>query len=490
MDYEYIICFETHVELNTETKLFCGCRVSYDAPPNSRICPVCTGQPGALPVLNKKAVEYSVKAGLALNCTINTFSRFARKNYFYPDLPKGYQISQYERPFCENGYLDITGDDGQPYRVGIKRIHLEEDAGKLMHSSDAVEGEDYSLVDYNRSCVPLLEIVTDHEQNPMRSLQEARAYLEKLRQTLKYIEISECMMEKGQFRCDVNISIRPRGSLEFGNRTEIKNMSSFRFIMEALEHEIKRQKEIIESGDTIKQETRLFDETKKITLPMRSKEDAPDYRYFPDPDLMEVKIDQDFINQLEKGMPELPDQQLNRIIGQYGIPKNDAVILTKDKAVSEYFTACAMICEDKRRLGNWIIKELFKLLNDASVSITACPVKPEDFARLIELVSKGEITEAIGRTVLSEMFSRDAGPDSIIDEKGLRTIDDDDTLQKALEEIIKENPEAAAQIKSGDTKPVDFILGRVMRKTKGKADPKKVRELIMKSLFGSIIRHL
>ena len=483
MEYEYIICFETHVELNTATKLFCGCRVSYDAPPNNRTCPVCTGQPGALPVLNKKAVEYAVKAGLALNCRINRSSRFARKNYFYPDLPKGYQISQYERPFCEDGFLEITGDDGRPYRVGIKRIHLEEDAGKLMHSSDAAE-EGYSLVDYNRSSVPLLEIVTDHERNPMHSLQEARSYLEKLRQTLKYIEISECMMEKGQFRCDVNISIRPRGSKELGNRAEIKNMSSFRFIMEALEYEIKRQKDIIESGATVEQETRLFDETKKITITMRSKEDAPDYRYFPDPDLLDVNIDQDFISQLEKGMPELPDQQLNRIIEQYGIPKNDAGILTRDKGISEYFISCAMICEDKRRLANWIIKELFKFMNDASVSIQECPVKPKDFARLIEIISKGEITEAIGRTVLSDMFSTSGGPDMIISEKGLKPIEDDDILKKALEEILKENPEAVAQIKAGDTKPVDFILGRVMRKTKGKADPKKVRDLIGERLSG------
>jgi len=483
MEYEYIICFETHVELNTDTKLFCGCRVSYDAPPNSRVCPVCTGQPGALPVLNKKAVEYAVRAGLALNCRINTFSRFARKNYFYPDLPKGYQISQYELPFCEDGCLEITDDSGRPYSIGIKRIHLEEDAGKLMHSSADTSEEGCSLVDYNRSSVPLLEIVTDHERNPMHSLQEARAYLEKLKQTLKYIGISECMMEKGQLRCDVNISIRPRGSAEFGNRAEIKNMSSFRFIMEALEYEIKRQKDIIESGAEVKQETRLFDEEKKITLPMRSKEDAPDYRYFPDPDLMEVKIDQDFITRQEKTMPELPDQQLTRI-EQYGIPKNDAMILTKDKAVSDYFTACALICEDKRRLGNWIIKELFKLLNDASVSMVSCPVRPADFVRLIELISKGEITDAIGRTVLSGMFSTGKGPDSVIDERGLKPIEDDETLVKAVEETIKENPDAAARIKAGETKPVDFILGRVMKNTRGKADPKKVRDLIGKILSG------
>jgi len=482
MDYEYIICFETHVELNTKTKLFCGCRVSYDAPPNTSICPVCTGQPGALPVLNKKAVEYAIKAGIAFNCRINTFSRFARKNYFYPDLPKGYQISQYELPFCEDGYLEIIDDTGKPYMVGIKRIHLEEDAGKLMHSESAVE--DYSLVDYNRSSVPLLEIVTDHERNPLHSIQEARAYLEKLRQTLKYIEISECMMEKGQLRCDVNISIRPKGAEEFGNRAEIKNMSSFRFIMEALEYEIKRQKEIIESGGTVEQETRLFDEEKKITLPMRSKEDAPDYRYFPDPDLMEVKIDQDFINAVEKTMPELPDQQLNRIIQQYGIPKNDAMIITKDKAVSEYFTACAILCDDKRRLGNWIIRELFKLLNDKSISISSCPVQPRDFARLIELLSRGEITESMGRTVLSEMFMAGKDPDSVIEEKGLKPIYDDAILIKAINEAVKENPGAAAQIKAGETKPMDFILGRVMKKTGGKADPKKARHLIGKVLSG------
>jgi len=316
----------------------------------------------------------------------------------------------------------------------------------------------------------------------MRSLQEARNYLEKLKQTLKYIEISECMMERGQLRCDVNISIRPKGSKEFGNRAEIKNMSSFRFIMEALEYEIKRQKEIIESGAEVKQETRLFDEEKKITLPMRSKEDAPDYRYFPDPDLMEVKIDKEFIGAVEKTMPELPDHQLNRIMEQYGIPKNDALILTRDKAVSEYFTACAMICEDKRRLGNWIIKELFKLLNDASLPMTSCPVTPKDFVRLIELVSKGEITEGIGRTVLSEMFTTGKGPDIVINEKGLKPIEDHDTLIKAVEEVLKENPGVAEQIKAGETKPVDFILGRVMKKTKGKADPKKVRELIGKTL--------
>jgi aspartyl-tRNA(Asn)/glutamyl-tRNA(Gln) amidotransferase subunit B len=482
MDYELIICFETHVELNTRRKLFCDCPVSYDSAPNTNICPVCTGQPGALPVLNKKAVEYSIRAGLALNCTINNISRFARKNYFYPDLPKGYQISQYEMPFCEDGYLEITGDDGQPYPVGIKRIHLEEDAGKLVHSSDSFEAAEFSLVDYNRSCVPLLEIVTDHERNPMRSLTEARAYLEKLRQTLRYIEISECMLEKGQFRCDVNISIRPHGSKVFGNRAEIKNMSSFRFMMAALEYEINRQIDILESGGRIEQETRLFDEDRGITLPMRTKEDAPDYRYFPDPDLLEVEIDQKFIRSVQKGMPELPDQQLNSIMKEFGIPKNDALILTKDKGVSEYFRNAARLCEDNRKLSKWIIKELFKLLNKASRSINECVISPDDFARLIDLIHSKAITESIGRTVLEEMFETGSDPETIIDQKGLKTISDDKKLKVILEEIISANPEAASQIKAGETKPIDFFIGQVMKKTKGKADPKKVKKLIRKML--------
>jgi len=479
MDYELIICFETHVELKTESKLFCNCEVSYDAPPNSRICPVCTGQPGALPVLNRKAVEYAIRAGLALNCTINRLSRFARKNYFYPDLPKGYQISQYELPFCENGFLEIPGDDGQPYAVGIKRIHLEEDAGKLVHSADSFDESDYSLVDYNRSSIPLLEIVTDHENNPMRSLNEARTYLEKLRQILKYIEISDCIIEKGQFRCDVNISIRPKGSREFGNRSEIKNMASFRFIMDALEYEIKRQAQLLEIGEQPTQETRLFDETKKITLPMRSKEDAPDYRYFPDPDLIEVDIDQDFLSEIKKSMPELPDQKIARIIQDYGLSKSEVLILTRDRSVSDYFESCASFSDDPKRLCKWMIKDLFKLLNEASISIDQCPVSPEDFSDLVNLVSTGEVTDQIGRTVLEEIFTKGGKPETIIEEKGLKAVQDLDLLDKVLYDVFQENPDVMNQILHGDLKPVDFLIGQVMRKTKGTANPKKVRELIL-----------
>ena len=482
MEYDAIICFETHVELKTQTKLFCGCRVAYDIPPNTEICPVCTGQPGALPVLNKKAVEYAIRAGVALDCTINQRSRFARKNYFYPDLPKGYQISQYELPFCENGQLEITGDDGKPYLVGIKRIHLEEDAGKLVHSSDSFDDADYSLVDYNRSSVPLLEIVGDHERNPLRSIQEARAYLEKLRQILRYIGISDCKMEKGQLRCDVNLSIRPKGATAFNNRTEVKNMSSFRFMMEALEYEMNRQAEILESGGRIEQETLLFDEIKRVTLPMRSKENAPDYRYFPDPDLLEVNLDETFIADIKSALPELPHQRVKKIMDAYDIPRDDALILTKDRDISDYFTACVLHCQDPKRLSHWIIKELFRLLKEASAAIRECPIEPEHCAELVNLVSQGKVTAGIGREILDDMFKTGEHPNTIIHKKGLKPIQDEDQLETLLDEVMKENPKVVSQIQEGNLKPIDFLVGQVMRKSKGKANPKSVIALIHRKL--------
>jgi aspartyl-tRNA(Asn)/glutamyl-tRNA(Gln) amidotransferase subunit B len=486
MEYDIIICFETHVELATRTKLFCDCSTTYGAAPNSQICPVCTGQPGALPVLNKKAVEYAVRAGLALNCSVNRNSRFARKNYFYPDLPKGYQISQYELPLCENGHLEISGDDGRPYLVGIKRIHLEEDAGKLVHSADSFEASDYSFVDYNRSSVPLLEIVGDHERNPLRSLREARAYLEKLRQTLQYIEVSDCSMEKGQLRCDVNISIRPVGTHAFGNRAEIKNMASFKFILEALDYEVGRQARLLESGEDVPQETRLFDEAKRITLPMRSKEDAPDYRYFPDPDLVEIDLDQAFLDEVTQNLPELPDQSIDRLVSTFGVPKQEALILARDRRTSEFFERSAQTSEDPKTLSRWIIKDLFKMLNAASLPIEQCPVEPAHFATLVNFVVRGEITDHIGRTVLEEMFANQGSPQAIIEERGLRTIQDEDVLGAAVDEVIAANPAAVAKIKGGEAKPVGFLVGQVMKKTAGKADPKRVNQLIQERLEKSV----
>ena len=474
MEFEPVICFEIHAELKTKSKLFCSCKVDPDAEPNTHICPVCTAQPGTLPVLNKKAVEFTIMAGLAFNCRINRRSIFARKNYFYPDLPKGYQISQYELPLCEDGYVEITGDDGLPYRVGIKRIHLEEDAGKLVHQ------EGYSLVDFNRAGVPLIEIVSDHKRNPIRSLREAREYLETVRQTLQYIGVSDCIMEKGQLRCDVNISLREKGSNRFNERVEIKNMSSFKFILDALGYEIKRQTELLRSGKKIIQETRLFDEKKKITIPMRTKEDAPDYRYFPEPDLVELDLPESFIERIKESMPELPSEKVRRFIERYGIPRSEVLLLTKQREVAEYFEECARYTKDYKRLSSWIINELFRILKEAS--IRELPISPKDFASLVNLISDGRITEQIGKEILDEMFKTGKDPESIVKEKDIRVIQEKDLLVDIVDQVIRENSKAVEKIRSGKIEAVNFLVGQVMRKTRGQADAKIVRKMIMERL--------
>ena len=477
MEFEPVICFEIHAELKTRSKLFCGCPVEYNVPANTHICPVCTAQPGTLPVLNKRAVELCIMAGLAFNCHINSRAVFARKNYFYPDLPKGYQISQYEYPLCEGGFVEITGDDGKPYQVGIKRIHLEEDAGKLVHSSGG-----YSLVDFNRAGVPLIEIVSDHERNPIRSLREAREYLETVRQTLQYMGVSDCIMEQGQFRCDVNISLRSLSDRKLNERAEIKNMSSFKFILDALDYEIKRQSKLLGEGKKVVQETRLFDEKKKITIPMRTKEDAPDYRYFPEPDLVELQIDPILVSEIKKGMPELPSEKVDRFIKRYGIPKKEVMILTKEREIADYFEECAKYCRDYKRLFIWIANELFRLLKDASIPIKECPLRPEDFSDLINRVSDGSITEQIAKMVLEEMFRTKKAPQEIIQEKGIRVVQERETLEKMADEIIDENPETVQKIKSGKLEAINFLVGQVMKRTKGQANARIVREIFMKKL--------
>ncbi len=484
MNFDVIICFEVHAELDTKTKLFCKCSTNSDAPPNTNVCPVCTGQPGALPVLNRMAVEHCVRAGLSLNCTIANHAGFARKNYFYPDLPKGYQISQFEFPFCTDGFLEIMDDNGKEYKVGIKRVHLEEDAGKLLHASGSLKTSTYSLVDFNRAGVPLIEIVADHTRNPIRSLTEARLYLEKIRQILRYIGVSKCRMEKGELRCDANISLRQKGSKEFGNRVEMKNMASFKLVLEALSYEIKRQSGKLRAGETIIQETRLYDEASKVTVPMRSKENAPDYRYFPEPDLVDIDLDRGYIEKLTNETPELPEQKANRIIKDYGIPAGDAVILTKEKGVSDYFLSCVPICSDTSRASKWIIKELFKLLNASSIPIEKCPVTPERFSMLINLLSNGDITDIIGRTVLEEMFHDETEPLDIIKKKGLEPIENKDELKKTVDTVLLQNRGAVSQIRQGNTKSISYLIGQVMKKTNGRANPKETRDLIDEAIRG------
>lgn len=476
MEFEPVICFEIHAELKTKSKLFCRCAVTSDSAPNTHICPVCTAQPGTLPVLNRKAVEFAIMAGLAFNCKINKKAVFARKNYFYPDLPKGYQISQYEYPLCEGGYVEITGDDGLPYKVGIKRIHLEEDAGKLVHEKD------FSLVDFNRAGVPLIEIVSDHTRNPIRSLTEAREYLETVRQTLQYMGVSDCVIEKGQFRCDVNVSIRKKGENRFNERVEIKNMASFRFILDAIQYEIKRQSELLKAGKKIVQETRLFDERKKITIPMRTKEDAPDYRYFPEPDLVELNISEEFIEQIKKKMPELPTEKVKRFIEKYGIQRGDVLLLTRQRQVADYFEECAKYTKDYKRLSLWIINELFRLLKESALSIEQCPVSAKDFAMLVDIISKGEITEQAAKSVLDEMFRTKKSPQEIIKEKGIKVIQEKDLLLEMVDEVIKSNSHIVKKIRSGKTEAINFLIGQVMKKTKGQADARLVKELILEIL--------
>ncbi len=482
MYYETIICFETHVALNTRTKLFCDCPVKYGAVPNTHICPVCTGQPGVLPVINKKAVEYCIRAGLALNCTVNLKSGFARKNYFYPDLPKGYQITQYEFPLCENGYLEITDRDNWTHQIGIKRIHLEEDAGKLVHTLHNTDSEEHSYVDYNRSGIPLLEIVADHTRNPIRTLDQAHTYLKTLQQILRYIGISDCSIEKGQFRCDVNVSIRPKGAKHFGNRTEIKNMTSFKFILKAVEYEIKRQTQILKSGRKVEQETRWFDEDKKITCLLRTKEDAPDYRYFPEPDLPDIEIDPDFIANIQDTLPELPDKKQNRFMDQYHLRKDEALLLTRDKDISEFFEACSIRCKDLKKLIRWIIKDLFTLLNETSQNLKDSALSPEHFAELINYISQGTITEKIARSVLKDMFESGESPEALIKRKNLKIIQDTALLEKLCSQVITENQEAAEKIRQGNTRPLNYLVGQVMKKTSSKADPGSVRKLIQEKL--------
>jgi len=471
-DWEAVIGLEIHVQMKTATKMFCSCKVEFGAEPNSNVCPVCLGMPGALPVINKKAVEYGIRAGLALNCKIHNLSVFARKHYFYPDLPKGYQISQYELPLATDGYLDIELEDGTSKRVRIRRLHLEEDAGKNIH-----EGKK-TYVDLNRAGTPLMEIVTEPDIN---SPEEARIFLETLRNVMRYIGVSDADMEKGQLRCDINVSIRPKGSKGLGTRVEIKNVNSFRFVQKALEYEIERQIKVKERGGQIVQETRTFDPSTGKTYTMRGKEEAEDYRYFPDPDLLPLKVSDEWINRVRENMPELPHQRLERYIN-LGLDKKVAKALVGHKEYGDYFEEVLKLYEDPKAVANWVLNDLLGNLRDLEIPWEENPVTPQRLAELLKLIKDGTISVKIAKGLLKEMLQTGKSAKQLVEEKGLKQITDEGAIKQIVEEVLKENLDAVEKYKNGQTKVIGFLVGQVMRKTKGKANPQLVNKILRELL--------
>ncbi|MFC1501176.1 Asp-tRNA(Asn)/Glu-tRNA(Gln) amidotransferase subunit GatB [Elusimicrobiota bacterium] len=484
MAFETIIGLEVHSQLNTDSKIFCGCSTSVDSKPNTNICPVCTGNPGVLPVLNKKVVEYVVKTGIALNSKINKRSVFARKQYFYPDLPKNYQISQYELPVIEHGSIDIHVNN-EKKKIGITRIHLEEDAGKLLHAIGSRE-LDYSLVDLNRTGVPLMEIVSEPD---MRTPEDAYQYLAALKSIIEYLGVSECNMEEGKFRCDANVSIRPVGQKEFGTKAELKNMNSLSGVRDALAYEIQRQTEEINSGKKIIQETRLWDPDAKVTRAMRTKEEAHDYRYFPDPDLVPIILDDEYINEIKKSLPELPLVRRQRLINELGLSDYDSEVITSEKALADYYEQAVNETKEKcdisktaKPIANWLTTELLGRLNANKKTIKESPVLPKDLGKLIVLIQDGTISGKIAKTVFDEMFKTSKAPDAIVKEKGLVQISDESAVIKICEEAILENPKAVEEYKAGKERAIGAIVGAVMKKSKGQANPQVVNKILVKLL--------
>jgi len=476
MEFETVIGLEVHAQMLTDTKIFCGCSTKFGAAPNSHTCPVCLGMPGVLPVLNKKVVEFAMKMALATNCEINKSCSFARKNYFYPDLPKGYQISQYAYPLAEHGHilLDINGEQT---KIGITRIHMEEDAGKLMHD----EHNPSSYVDLNRTGVPLIEIVSEPD---MRSSEEAADYLKRLHEILVYLEICDGNMEEGSFRCDANVSIRPKGQKEFGTRAELKNMNSFRNVQRALEYEIKRQQYIVENGGTVIQETRLWDDAQGATNSMRSKEEAHDYRYFPDPDLVQILVDEAWIEKIRKDLPELPLNKRERFINDYQIPAYDAGVLTADKALANYFEEVVKFCSKPKAASNWIMGDVMRFLNEEKRDIRQCSITPESLADMIRLIDEGAISGKMAKEIVEDMYKTGKSPQTIIEEKGMVQITDEGELIKTITSIIEANHHQLADYRGGKEKLFGFFVGQVMKATQGKANPQLVNELLKKMLAG------
>ena len=473
-DYEAVIGLEVHAELSTKTKIFCSCSTEFGAEPNTHVCPICMALPGALPKLNEKVVEYAVKAGLATNCSIAKDSKNDRKNYFYPDLPKSYQISQYDKPLCNHGYIEIEDDDGNIKKVRILRIHIEEDAGKLNHN----EFSGGSLVDLNRAGVPLIEIVSEPD---IRSSGEADRYLKKLKSILQYIDVSDCKMEEGSLRADVNVSVHKKGE-PFGTRHEMKNMNSFKSIQRAINYEIESQISDIENGNEVKQESMRWDDVAGQTFSMRNKEDAEDYRYFPEPDLVAIKLSDEYINKVKEELTEPPESRKQRYIDEIGLSEKDANALVSSKAASDMFEKAGKLCNNYKAVCNWITSDISKILNEKEEEMDNIPFTAEELAELVELIDNGTISSKIGKKVLEELFENPKSPKKIIEEKGWIQISDENTIKKVVKDVLDNNPQSIADFKAGKDKALGFLVGQAMKETKGKANPKMLNEMFLEEL--------
>ena len=472
--YEVIIGLEVHAELSTKTKIFSSCPTEFGAEPNTHVCPICMAMPGTLPVLNEKVVEYAVKAGLATNCEISRDSKNDRKNYFYPDLPKAYQISQYDKPLCEHGYVEIDTEEGKK-KIRLTRIHIEEDAGKLNH--DEFSGG--SLVDLNRAGVPLIEIVSEPD---IRSSEEAESYLRKLKSILEYIEVSDCKMQEGSLRADVNVSVRKKGDTKLGTRTEMKNMNSFRSITRAIEYEVDRQIDVIEDGGKVEQETLRWDEVSGKTFSMRDKEDAQDYRYFPDPDLVAIKLSEEYIENIKKTLPELPKSRKQRYLEKYKLSEKDANIITASKYLSDLFEGATKICNNPKAVNNWIISDISRILNETEMDPIEIPFDSKQLAKLIILIDKGTISSKLAKKVLVEMFEHPRDPEDIIDEKGWVQISDEGAIKDVVLKILEANPQSVSDYKGGKDKALGYLVGQAMKETRGKANPQMLNKMFLEEL--------
>ena len=473
-DYEVVIGLEVHSELSTKTKIFCSCPTQFGAAPNTQVCPICMAMPGTLPMLNEKVVEYAVKAGIATNCEISRDSKNDRKNYFYPDLPKAYQISQYDKPLCQNGYIEIEVNN-EIKKIGITRIHIEEDSGKLNHD-ELAKG---SLVDLNRAGVPLIEIVSEPD---LRSSKEAEAYLKKLKSILEYIEVSDCKMQEGSFRADVNVSVRKRGAKELGTRTEMKNMNSFRSIARGIEYEIERQIDVLENGGKVEQETLRWDDVSGKTFSMRDKEDAQDYRYFPEPDLVAIKLSEEYIENIKNNLPEMPESRRKRYLEEYNLSPKDAKILTSSKYLSELFEKAIKVCNNPKAVNNFIISDISRILNETELDPIEIPFDAKQLGKLVILVDKGTISSSIAKKVLEELFQNPRDPEEIVKEKGWIQISDEGAIKEVVQNVLEANPQSIQDYKAGKDRALGFLVGQAMKQTKGKANPQLLNKLFLEEL--------